>query len=105
MPTGTIAIADGSDLSFQGEVTFDTTVDGLKGQEYAMVYVEAFQDGVKVWGQLRRPDHIFTLGGDSSAWVANGGGPADCKAWLRTFKSKVPGGSLNLDSVEFHAEG
>jgi hypothetical protein len=103
----TIAVADGSDLTFGGNVTFDTEVgEKLKGKEYPMVYVECFQDDVKVWGRLREPDAVFKLGGDSSLWIANGGGPAACRAYLHAYGSHVPGGIRNLAGpVEFDATG
>jgi hypothetical protein len=104
--SGSIAVAAGSDLRYQGNVTFDSEVTSkLLGYEYPMIYVEAFQDGVLVYGQLDHPDAVFVLGGGSSEWVTRGGGPAHCRASLMIY-----GGRHNImdpfvAAVEFEAAG
>lgn len=104
--TGTIAIADGADLRYGGNVTFDTEVDGLQGTQYPMVYVACWQDDVKVYGELNRPDDVFKMGGGSSQWIVNGGGPATCQASIRTYggKGKTPYSTI-LETIEFEVEG
>lgn len=110
--TGTIAVHPGSDLRFGGAVTFDVTTAGLKGNEYPMVYVEAFQDvdgdgqaDDLVYGQLDHADATFILGGGSSLWVSRGGGAAHCRATLYVYGGKVHGNDVIvfLASVDFEA--
>ncbi len=92
--SGTIAVAAGSDLSFQGIVSFDTSYAGhLKNPR---VEVLCYQDGSLVYGEAGDADQSFVLGGGGSIWVygpdgvpggGDGGGPADCVANLFYWKS------------------
>lgn len=99
---GTISVSPGSDLRLRGRVRFDWIVDGLKGNEYPMVYVAAWQDVNQdlvidtrpgylpdgslnpdmVYGQLDHPDGLVELQPDGSlahvGWVLGGGS----SAWL-----------------------
>ena len=60
----------GQDLAFGDSVTFTTSVDGLNGTEYPLVYVECHSvvDGSLLYGQLDHPSATFVLGGGSSRW-------------------------------------
>jgi len=99
-PSGTIAIADGSDLSFGGYVSFDTTVSGkLKGYQYPLVYVACYQD-VKVYGRLDYPDTVFVFSSGSSAWVTLGGGAAECIGRLAIYGGLNHGGPTTLAEVD-----
>jgi hypothetical protein len=104
-PAGTIAIAAGSDPSYQGVVMFDVSTDGITGTRYPLVYVACSQDGSLVYGQLDHPDAAFLLGGGWSDWVEVGGGAADCTASLLVYGGKVKGRDVItfLASVDFHA--
>ena len=119
-PSGTIAIGAGSDLNFDGVVTFDTTHSGFKGYQYPLVYLACYQDidGVPgidtsfasldlVYGQLDYPATAFVLGGGSSPWRNTyGGGPAECVARLMVYGDKDDGGpQYVLASVAFSAGG
>ena len=108
--TGSIAIADGSELALLGEVMF--TVDGLKHLKNPRIQVLAYQDGGLVYGEAGGIDHAFLLGGSSSDWQ-RAGGPADCHADLFYFLSgnhEWSGGGAQtgvviLASVDFAASG
>jgi hypothetical protein len=63
-----------------GIVAFHTTGTGkLKNPR---VWVACYQNGALVYGEGGGPSTVFKLGGDSSQWVANGGGAATCTADL-----------------------
>lgn len=100
-----IAVAAGSDLSYQGAVTFDTNVDSrLKGYEYPMVYVACYQDGSLVYGQLDHADATFILGGGGSIWVYdNPNTPADCEATLWAYPGLHKGNPRLLAGPVFFA--
>ena len=71
--------ASSAQPSYQGPVAFHTTGTGkLKNPR---VWVACYQNGALVYGEGGSPSTIFKLGGDSSQWVANGGG-ATCTADL-----------------------
>lgn len=77
--TASISI-DQSPVSFGDAITFTTVVP--KGTHNAWISVTCYQAGVLVYGEGGTADHTFVLGGASSQWVGNGGGPADCTADL-----------------------
>ncbi len=92
--TSTIALNQaGLPLTLGSSVTFTTTVVGLKGGEYPMVYVACFSPatGAILYGQLDHPDATFILGGGSSAWWLVGG-PANCLAHLYSSGGTTQGG-------------
>lgn len=101
----TIAVAAGSDLRYQGSVTFDTTVtDKLKGYEYPMIVVSAYQNDLLVYQELAHADATFVLGGGSSDWVGNGGGAAHCTAALYSYPGLHSGDiKLLAGPIEFDA--
>jgi hypothetical protein len=103
-----IAIADGSVLSFGGAVTFDVTVEKLTGTEYPMVYIECSSD-VLLYGQLDHPDAVFILGGGWSPWHDIIPTPdAACDAWLYAYGGKSHGRDVVrtlAGPFSFHAEG
>ncbi len=78
--------------TYGSDVTFTTTVEKLKGGEYPMVYLAAYDgDGIVIYGQLDHPDTVFVLGGGSSKWKNEGLGGADCKAFLYAYGGKNRG--------------
>jgi hypothetical protein len=91
-------------------VTFSTTVVGLGGGEYPLVYLECTSvlDGSVLYGQLDYPDATFILGGGSSQWWADRGA-ANCDAVLYSYGGKTRGGydeiRLLAGPAEFGAEG
>jgi hypothetical protein len=103
--TGTISLQT-STPTYQQPVTFDWSVSGkVKGYQYPLILVEAFQGEDKVYAQLAAPDDAFLLGGGSSEWVTRGGGPADCIARLMIYPGLHSDPILELASVTFRAEG
>lgn len=77
----TIAVSAGSDLRLEGAVSFDTTYPKVKNTP--RIEVDCYQNGTLVYGEVRLVDEQpFILGGSSSIWVWNGGGPATCVATL-----------------------
>ncbi len=83
--SGSVSVAAGSDLSYQGQVTFDYTYPNHLNNP--RIYVECDQNGSLVYGEAGRASDTFTLGGGWSLWVEAGGGPADCTATLYYFKT------------------
>ena len=79
---------DGTDqgLVLGSSITFATTVAGLTGNEYALVYLKCTQDGTVVYGQLDLPGTTFVLGGGSSPWLQVGG-TATCVGYLKAYGS------------------
>lgn len=78
--------------AFGGTVTFTTTVVGLQGPEYPMVYVECSStaDGSLLYGQLDHPNVGFVLGGGSSRWWTVRDS-AHCLAHLYAYGGKANG--------------
>jgi len=66
-------------------LTFATTVGSLSGWQYPMVAVTCYQGSELVFSDLDQPSASFTLGGYSSLWTLNGGGPATCRADLDAY--------------------
>jgi hypothetical protein len=52
----------------------------------AYIRVNCSQNGQLVYGEGGTSTSSFKLGGDSSLWVNNGGGAADCQAGLYYFQ-------------------
>jgi hypothetical protein len=50
-----------------------------------LIVVNCYQNASLVWGQVGLVTDSFKLGGDSSPWLANGGGPASCHADLENL--------------------
>ena len=73
-------------LSLGSRVTFTTDVDGLTGNEYALVYLKCVQGDDVVYGQLDTPEATFVLGGESSPWRGVGG-EATCVGYLKAYGS------------------
>ena len=108
-PTGTIAINGAGPWAFGDTVTFTTTVDGLKGGQYPLVYVVAFSvvDGSMLYGQLDHPDVGFVLGGGSSQWHLQRD-DANCLAHLFAYGGKDRGHETIVElcaPVAFTASG
>jgi hypothetical protein len=91
---------DQSGVALGDTVTFTSTVEKLKGNEWPMVALSCFQDvnldGVvdstvggpdQVFGVLDTPSAVFSLGGGSSLWLDRGGA-ATCKAELFAYGFK-----------------
>jgi hypothetical protein len=100
--SGTIELNSSSELSFGGQVSFDTTVD--EHVKIPRVEVLCYQDGELVYGEAGSNEDSFLLGGGGSEWIDRGGGPASCVANLFFF-DKIKGRQTYslLDSVEFSA--
>jgi hypothetical protein len=78
---------DAASLALGSRVSFTTSVVGLTGNEYAMIYLKCMQGGDVVYGQLDTPDTTFVLGGGSSPWWAVGGS-ADCVGYLKAYSTR-----------------
>jgi len=114
MASGTIAINPSSQLYLGGIVSFDWSVEGLKGNQNPRIQLMAYQDGEVVYGEAHNAEPklgdppfdgaSFQLGGASSQWLENGG-PADCVATLYYWDNHPNQVFVALASVEFHAEG
>lgn len=115
VPSGTIAIAPGSQLELGGIVTFDVTVSDLPGNANPRIQVMCYQAGVLVYGvaQNVEPAYVttppidgtsFLLGGGASDWLVNGGA-ADCEATLYYWDFKPVQTFVPLASVSFGAGG
>jgi hypothetical protein len=76
----------GSTLALGTPVTFTTSVTGLTGTEYALVYLKCTENGAVVYGQLDLPGTTFVLGGGSSPWWQVGG-TATCVGYLEAYGS------------------
>lgn len=88
-PTGSIRLNESGPFALGDSVTFTTSVSGLTGNEYPMVYLECSSDadGTRVYGQLDHPNSVFVLGGGSSLWWSVGGSAA-CTAHLYSYGGK-----------------
>jgi len=82
----------GQALAFGASVTFTTSVVGLNGTEYPLVYVEcrSVVDGSLLYGQLDHPSATFVLGGGSSRWWSVRD-DARCLAHLYSYGGKEQG--------------
>ncbi len=92
-PSGTIAVAAGSDLSLGGLVTFDWSVANFGGNN-PRINVECYQGGTQVLGighnaepQLGDPpfdgaSFVITAHPYEATWIDGNTGPADCVATL-----------------------
>jgi hypothetical protein len=109
-PTGTISgPVEAGPYAFGQSVTFSWSVDGLKGNQYPLVYVTAFSkvDGSLLYGQLDHPDVAFVLGGGSSQWHQQRD-DADCVAHLFAYGGKDQGQDTIVElaaPVTFEAAG
>ncbi len=65
-------------------VTFTTSIAGLVGNEYALVYLKCVEGDTVVYGQLDLPGTTFVLGGGSSPWWQVGG-TATCVGYLEAY--------------------
>ena len=81
VPSGTIAIAAGSDLTLGGWVSFDYTTANLNGNQDPRIQIMCYQAGAitpenptgLVYGMAGAASDSFELGGGSSEWKTNGG--------------------------------
>lgn len=108
-PTGTISGPnEPGPYAFGDTVTFTTGVTGLKGNQYALVYLEAVSvvDGEVLYGQLDLPSTPFLLGGGSSPWHDQRD-DVHCTAYLKVYGGKDKGHDVILDlaAVTFDAAG
>ena len=74
-----------SDPSVGQMITFATTVPKLTGNQTPIVVSECYQNNTVVWGEVDTVSAAASgikLGGDSSPWLSNGGGTANCVAYL-----------------------
>jgi len=112
--SGSIEIAAGSELKYQGKVNF--VCGGIDGLKNPRVWVDAYTPGTAdlIYGEGGGAGDTFTLGGGWSKWVEQGGGPAHCiahLAWIMDTHGKEWSGHsaqkefVELDTVEFDATG
>jgi len=98
---------------YQGPVAFNTTdTSRLKNPR---VWVACYQNGALVYGEGGSPSSTLKLGGDSSQWVINGGGAANCTADLYYILNAkgtgewnghgAQGGNVYLGHAAFDATG
>lgn len=80
-PSGSIALAPGSDARLGGTVNFVVTTSNLPGNANPRVQVLCYQSGALVYGEAYNVGTAFLLGGGWSRWLERGG-PADCHADL-----------------------
>jgi hypothetical protein len=66
--------------TYHGLVAFNTTGTGKLKNPRA--WISCYQNGALVYGAGGSPTEVFKLGGDSSLWVRNGGGAANCTVQL-----------------------
>lgn len=112
--SGTISVAPGSELRYQGFVRFDT--GGTEALRNPRIWVECWKPWYGnrvVYGEGGSIADVFKLGGDSSLWVQEGGGPAWCSARLYYILSAnrrrewngngAQGGTVTLAETEFFA--
>jgi hypothetical protein len=112
-PSGTVAIAAGSDLNLGGLVTFDVTVQNI-GNENPRIQLVCSQAGVQVYAEAHNVFDLlapspwdgpaFKLGGGSSYWT-EGGGSADCVATLYYWDAHPVQTFVPLAEVSFAAGG
>jgi hypothetical protein len=98
---------------YQGYVGFNTT--GTSKLKNPRVWVACYQNGTLVYGEGGSPGRTVKLGGDSSQWVANGGGAATCTADLYYIVNAngtaewngkgAQGGTVYLAHTSFTAAG
>jgi hypothetical protein len=98
---------------YQGYVGFNTT--GTAKLKNPRVWLACYSNGSLVYGEGGSPSTIFKLGGDSSQWVANGGGAAACTADLYYIVNAngtaewngkgAQGGNVYLAHTSFSATG
>ena len=111
--SGTIALATPEPVALGDTITFSVT--GVEDLSNPRIWVAATQDGVLVYGEGASPNEPLKLGGGSSDWVTKGG-PADCTVRLYYILNKSgkaewkgggadQGGTVDLGSSSFHAEG
>lgn len=98
--------------SFGDTVTFEWTLEGLKGTTYPMVYLACWSDvtGEKLYGELSRPINdiepvTLQLGGGSSPWHVQRD-DVNCEASIRHYggKGQTPYAWV-YDTTEFEASG
>lgn len=110
--SGTITLNQATP-AFGDLLSFTTTgTDGLKNPR---IWISCTQADVLVYGEGIGAGDTFKLGGGSSQWVTNGGGPAECIAdlyWIPKANGhgewKYPGpqgAPVVLATISFHAEG
>lgn len=109
---GTVAGAS-SQPTYQGSVAFNTT--GTARLKNPRVGVFCYQNGVLVYAEGGSPSETFKLGADSSQWVQNGGGSANCTAELYYILNAkgtgewngngAQGGDVYLAYTAFNATG
>ena len=98
---------------YQGTVWFATT--GASRLKNPRIWVACYQNDQLVYGEGGSPSYNFKLGADSSQWVQNGGGAANCTAELYYILNANgtgewnghggQGGTVDLGDTKFNANG
>lgn len=99
--SGSIEVAPGSELRYQGNVTFN--VGGTGRLKNPRVWVDAYQDldgdglaNELVYGEGGGPANVFLLGGSGSRWVYEfPNTPAHCVATLAYITNARETGEWN----------
>ena len=87
--SGTISINEPGPYALDSALTFTTTVSGMSGSEWAMVYVQCVDaNGNVLYGQLDYPTATFILGGGWSPWRDQPSTDAICHADLYVFNKQ-----------------
>lgn len=91
-PSGTIVLNESGPFTLDDTVTFSTTVSGLKGNQWPMVYLVCYSDldGGLLVGQLDHPDADFLIGGGWSPWrdPENAGEDGTCIGRLYAYSKQ-----------------
>lgn len=112
--SGTLSLATPEPVAYGQQIAFNHTGD--EDLSNPRLWVTAHQNGELVYGEGTSPDAGVKLGGGSSQWVSNGGGPAECHAQLYYILNKngtaewkgggqQQGGTVVLATCSFNAEG
>lgn len=98
--SGSISVytPDGTAPRYQGQISFNAT--GASTLKNPRVWVACYQNNVLVYGEGGSPSSILTLGGGSSQWVLNNGGPANCTADLYYILNKTKNGEWNGNGAQ-----
>jgi hypothetical protein len=79
-PSANILLATPEPVGFGDVVNFSVVYPPML--KNPRIWLSCYQNDVMVYGEGGGPTTNFKLGGDSSRWVENGGGPASCTVEL-----------------------
>lgn len=70
--TGTVTLTSPAPVDKDSPLTFDWSISGLSGQEYALIYVRVeSEDGDILYGRLDKPEPLtpWVIGAGSCPWL------------------------------------